>query len=265
MILTANIIAIFCYLLASAYQGRYLLDKRAAAPSLRWIFIVGAIAAAAHGVSIILTIYPEHRLDMGVSRMLSLIFWFITTISLLNLLRRPTTILLTVLFPLAALSISSSIWPTPIQELYSAISIVMLTNILSSILAYSLLTIAAIQALILTLQIRELKQHHIAGILRAMPPLQTMEQMLFELIWVGMALLSLSLISGTVFIEDIFAQHLVHKTVLSIAAWLIFAVLLWGRNRFGWRNIIAARWTLSGFTALMFGYVGSKFVLELLL
>jgi ABC-type uncharacterized transport system permease subunit len=265
MILTANIIAIFCYLLVTAYQGHYLLDKRVAAPSLRWIFVVGAIAAAAHGVSVLLTIYPEQRLDMGVSRALSLIFWFISTISLLNLLRRPTTILLALLFPLAALSIAASSWPTPIQELDSAISIGMLTHILSSILAYSLLTIAAIQALILTLQIRALKQHYFAGILRAMPPLQTMEQMLFELIWVGMLLLSISLLSGTVFIEDIFAQHLVHKTVLSIAAWLIFAVLLWGRNRFGWRNIIAARWTLSGFIILMFSYIGSKLVLELLL
>jgi len=265
MILTANIIAITCYLLATAYQGRYLLDKHAATPSLRWLLVIGAIAATAHGVSVLLTIYPEQRLDMGVSRVLSLIFWFITTISLLSLLRRPTTILLILLFPLAALSIVTSSWPTPARELDSAISAGMLTHILSSILAYSVLTIAAIQALILTLQIRELKHHHIAGILRAMPSLQTMEQMLFELIWIGMALLSLSLVSGSVFIEDIFAQHLVHKTVLSIVAWLIFAVLLWGRHRFGWRNLIAARWTLGGFTVLMLSYIGSKFVLELLL
>jgi len=265
MILTANVIAITCYLLATAYQGRYLLDRRVPAPSLHWIQVIGSIAATAHGVSVILTIYPEQRLDMGVSRVLSLIFWFITTISLLNLLRRPTTILLTLLFPLAALSIAASSWPTPARELDSTISLGMLTHILSSILAYSILSIAAIQALILTLQIRELKHHHIAGILRAMPSLQTMELMLFELIWVGMTLLSLSLISGTVFIEDIFAQHLVHKTVLSIVAWLIFAVLLWGRHRFGWRNLIAARWTLGGFMLLMFGYIGSKFVLELLL
>ncbi len=95
-----------------------------------------------------------------------------------------------------------------------------------------------------------------------MPPLQTMEQMLFELIWVGMLLLSISLLSGTVFIVNIFAQHLEHKTVLSISAWLIFAVLLWGRTRYRWRNFIAPRWTLSGFIILMFSYIGSKLLLE---
>ena len=92
-----------------------------------------------------------------------------------------------------------------------------------------------------------------------------MERLLFRMIAVGFILLSVSLLSGLVFLEDIFAQHLIHKTVLSIAAWGVFALLLWGRWRLGWRGRIAIRWTLAGFAVLMLAYFGSKFVLELVL
>ena len=81
----------------------------------------------------------------------------------------------------------------------------------------------------------------------------------------GFALLSAGLLTGIFFLEDIFAQHLVHKTVLSIVAWLVFGILLWGRWRFGWRGRTAIRWTLSGFVVLLLAYFGSKFVLELIL
>ena len=92
-----------------------------------------------------------------------------------------------------------------------------------------------------------------------------METLLFELIWVGLALLTLAIGSGIIYLDDIFAQHLVHKSTLSIAAWLIFAMLLWGRHQWGWRSQTAVRWTLGGFATLMLGYFGSKLVLELIL
>jgi ABC-type uncharacterized transport system permease subunit len=81
----------------------------------------------------------------------------------------------------------------------------------------------------------------------------------------GFVLLSLALVTGALFLEDIFAQHLVHKTILSIVAWVVFAILLWGRWRFGWRGRTAIRWTIGGFVFLMLAYFGSKFVLELVI
>jgi ABC-type uncharacterized transport system permease subunit len=78
-------------------------------------------------------------------------------------------------------------------------------------------------------------------------------------------LLTVSLVTGFVFLENLFAQHLAHKTILSMAAWGVFAVLLWGRMVHGWRGQTAIRWTLSGFAALLLGYFGSKVVLELIL
>ena len=91
------------------------------------------------------------------------------------------------------------------------------------------------------------------------------EALLFEMIGAGFVLLTLALLSGFMFLEDMFAQHLVHKTVLSIAAWVVFGSLLWGRFKSGWRGQKALIWTLSGFVVLMLAYFGTKFVLELVL
>jgi ABC-type uncharacterized transport system permease subunit len=169
------------------------------------------------------------------------------------------------LLPLAALSILASLNGTDSHQLENQLSKGMLSHILSSILAYSVLTIALFQAMALSMQDRQLKQHHVKGILRALPPLQTMEAILFELLWVGVILLSVSILSGMLFLEDIFAQHLIHKTILTIAAWCIFATLLWGHWQLGWRSQTAVRWTIGGFLALMLGYFGSKIVLEIIL
>lgn len=92
-----------------------------------------------------------------------------------------------------------------------------------------------------------------------------MESLLFQLITVGFILLSVTLISGFFFLEDLFAQHVAHKTLLSLIAWCVFGVLLWGRWRFGWRGQTAIRWTLSGFGFLVLAFFGSKLVLELIL
>jgi ABC-type uncharacterized transport system permease subunit len=83
--------------------------------------------------------------------------------------------------------------------------------------------------------------------------------------FLGVSFLSLSLITGFLFVEDLFVQHLVHKTVLSIIAWCVFTILLWGHWQYGWRGRTAIKWNLSGFFVLMLAYFGSKFVLELIL
>ena len=114
-------------------------------------------------------------------------------------------------------------------------------------------------------QDNHLRNKRPGGFIRALPPMQTMESLLFQLIGLGLAILTLSLVSGVFYLEDMFAQHLVHKTILSMTAWVVFATLLWGRWKFGWRGRIAIRWTLSGFFVLLLAYVGSKWVLEIML
>ena len=92
-----------------------------------------------------------------------------------------------------------------------------------------------------------------------------MEAMLFELLWIGVALLTIAIASGVVFIDNIFAQSLVHKTTLTIAAWLLFSTLLWGHYQLGWRSNTAVRFTLVGFGLLVLAFFGSKLVLEVIL
>jgi len=119
--------------------------------------------------------------------------------------------------------------------------------------------------LVLAVQDHQLRNKKPGGFVRALPPLQTMETLLFQMIGLGFFLHSLSLITGIIYLDDMFAQHIAHKTILSILAWIIFAILLWGRWRFGWRGSTAIRWTLAGFTVLFLAYVGSKWVLEVIL
>jgi ABC-type uncharacterized transport system permease subunit len=89
--------------------------------------------------------------------------------------------------------------------------------------------------------------------------------MLFRSIWAGLSLLTLSIASGFLFLENADIPGLVHHTVITAAAWVIFVILLWGRYYLGWRGVLASRWTLAGFILLVLGYFGSKFVIELIL
>jgi len=92
-----------------------------------------------------------------------------------------------------------------------------------------------------------------------------MESLLFQMIGLGFFLLSLSLITGVIYLDNMFEQRVAHKTILSIVAWFVFAILLWGRWKFGWRSLTAVRWTLGGFLTLVLAYFGSKWVIEILL
>jgi len=138
-------------------------------------------------------------------------------------------------------------------------------HIISSVLAFGLLSIAGVYALFVFVIDHFLRRHHLSPLVRALPPLEVLEELLFKLITAGFTLLTISLLSGMMFINDIFAQHLVHKTILSILAWLVFGVLLWGRWRYGWRGSLAVRLTLAGIVLLVLSYFGSKLVLEVIL
>jgi ABC-type uncharacterized transport system permease subunit len=135
-------------------------------------------------------------------------------------------------------------------------------HLVSSVLAFGLLSIAGVYALFVFFIDHFLRRHHLNPLVRSLPPLEVLEDLLFKLIAAGFTLLTVSLGSGMMFINDIFAQHLVHKTLLSILAWLVFGILLWGRWRHGWRGSVAIRLTLAGIVLLLLSYFGSKFVLE---
>ncbi|HET7125881.1 MAG TPA: cytochrome c biogenesis protein CcsA [Lysobacter sp.] len=134
-----------------------------------------------------------------------------------------------------------------------------------ALLAYATLAVAALLAIMLWLQERALRRREFHAWLRALPPLTELETLLFRTIAVGFALLTLTLLTGALFVEDFFSQRLVEKSVLSVLSWLAFGALLLGRWRRGWRGSVAVRWTLMAMGLLLLAFFGSQFVLELLL
>lgn len=146
-------------------------------------------------------------------------------------------------------------------------------HLLVAMSAYSLLTIAALHALLMALLDRRLHSplqaptQGLGRIFSELPSLLALERLLFRLIGVGFVLLTATLITGVFFSEQLFGRALrfEHKTVFTIASWLVFAALLGGRVVFGWRGRTALRWIFAGFLMLLLAYVGSRFVLEVVL
>ena len=263
----AGLLAIVLYLTASTLLAVRLSQGSIARCCQRsHIIMIGLAASVIHGGMLYPDLVTVSGLDLGFFNAVSLIALTTALLLILASLFEPVENLGIPVFPVAALSIALVLLYPEEHLVAGAASFWQLDfHILTSLLAYSILALAAMQAVLLAIQDHHLHNRQPGGFIRALPPLQTMENLLFQMIAVGFALLTLALVTGFLFLEDIFAQHLVHKTVLSIAAWVVFAVLLWGRWRFGWRGRVAIRWTIGGFIFLMLAYFGSKFVLELIL
>ncbi len=259
-------LAVILYLLSGALLALRLWRGEPDSGSAgRGVLALAAGAVLLHAGQLYPRVVTPEGLNFGFFNALSLVSWLIALLLLLSMPRRPVANLGIVLFPWAGLNIVLDLGLPSHRIIPAAAPWQLQVHILISVLAYSLLAIAMVQALLLALQERQLRRRRPGRLVRALPPMQTMETLLFEMIGLGFAFLSLSLVTGMLFLEDMFARHLVHKTVLSIAAWLIFATLLWGRRHFGWRGRTAIRWTLGGFFTLALAYFGSKLVLELIL
>ncbi|WJW74781.1 cytochrome c biogenesis protein CcsA [Thiohalobacter sp. IOR34] len=260
-----GILAIVLYLFAGVLLALRMLRRgEDVLLGRKGVLLLGLVAAAGHAWALAPMLFPPSGINLGFFNALSLIALLSALLLLISSFDRPLENLGIVLLPFAALSVAL-MFAYPSRQLVSDSNWQLDLHILISMLAYSLFAIAAIQAILLAIQDHQLHNRRPGGLIRALPPLQTMESLLMQLIATGFVLLSIALVTGFLFIEDIFAQHLVHKTVLSLLAWVVFATLLWGRWRFGWRGRVAIRWTLGGYLVLMLAYFGSKLVLELVL
>jgi ABC-type uncharacterized transport system permease subunit len=222
----------------------------------------GLLGALLHAIALASDICCLEGIDLGVLKALSLSALVTLLLVLISSLRQPLENLTLAVLPLTMLALTAQLgWPSAPRSMVGT-QPALEVHILLSILAYSLFTLAALQAWLLASQHRALHQRRPQSFARILPPLEDMEILLFRLIGAGFILLTLSLITGFMFLEDIFAQHLVHKTVLSLISWAVFGGLLLGRAFMGWRGRTAVRWTLSGFGVLLLAYFGSKIVLE---
>lgn len=257
--LISGIFAVVFYLTGLGFQ---LVNFATNKETRRLVFSFSALAVLAHGISALGVIRTANGYHFGIVEISTLIAVSISLLVLISSIRKPLDNLFLGLFPLAIVTIvvslttSSALPPT-------SLSGGLASHVLFSILAYSFITIAAAQAGLLAYQNYQLKHGHAGGIVRRLPALQDMETFLFELVWIGQLLLSVGIIAGFLFVGDIWGRDgVIHKTFFSILAWIVFAVLLWGRHQLGWRGVTAIRWTLSGFALVLVAYYGTKFALE---
>lgn len=148
-------------------------------------------------------------------------------------------------------------------------------HLLIALAAYALITVAALHALLMALLDRHLhrpleapaERSLIGRVLDAQAPLLVQERLLFRVIWIGFAVLTAAVVTGSIASMDLTGKVLPfdHKTVFTLLSWLTFGVLLLGRHIRGWRGRVALRWTLTGFAFLILAYTGSRFVLEVIL
>ena len=260
--LISGLLAIALYLLGCVFQGLSSSDKKV---SKGTIFSVGLLAVLAHGISAYGVIKATNGYHFGISEISTLITVSISLLVIISSLRKPLENLFLGLFPLAILSILASLTINS-QFPPTQMSLPLASHVIVSILAYSFFTIAALQAGFLAYQNHQLKHGRLRGMISKLPPLQDMEAFLFELLWVGQILLSFGIVIGVMFIDDIWGiDGIIHKSFFSVLAWIVFAVLLWGRHQLGWRGLTAIKGTLAGFGLLLIGFYGSKFALEYLL
>ncbi len=253
-------LAIVLYLAAAILLAAPLMHRRAIPRALS--LGIAAFAVIAHFALLV----GAHRggVDLHFFAALSLVGACVATLGLLVNLSRPVATLGVIVFPIAALLLGTDVFLAPSTQPLPLEWQIKL-HVIFALLGYSVLTLAAVLAILLWLQERALRARHLDGLVRALPPLTLTEALMFRLIAVGFVLLTLTLITGILFVTDLFDQQLAPKTVLSIAAWLVFGALLFGRWRYGWRGRHAVQLVLAGMCLLLLAFFGSRFVLELLL
>ena len=237
---------------------------------------------ALHGWLLTLDLIAPDQPRFGFGQALSVMLWLGVAIYWAESLFYSLEGMLPLVLPLAALTVPLPALFPGIAVTHSA-SIEFRLHLILGMAAYSVFTIAMLHALLMALaerslhKVRKPAQRDIAaggsllgplgGPLAGLPPLLTMERLLFRLVALAFCLLTLTLATGLVFSESLFGRALRfdHKTLFALLSWLTFAILLVGRYAYGWRGRTALRFTLLGFVMLLLAYVGSRFVLEVIL
>ena len=259
------------------YLAALLYTVSAILPAKRRDIATGGILVAwgLHGIALARhTISPEF-LQLGFAVMLSATFWITVAAYWIESRKLSLDGLRVLLLPGAAVAvILPALFPGKLIPLVGK-SPLFSWHIALSTLAYSSLTIAAFHAVLMAVQESRLhvlpsadaKRGWFAASIDRLPALLTMERMLFRLIGIGFALLTLTVVSGVFFSEELFGRafKFEHKTIFTLLSWVLFGVLLAGRRWRGWRGRTALSFTLTGFTTLLLAYVGSRFVMEVVL
>ncbi|MFL6622063.1 MAG: inner membrane protein YpjD [Sulfurifustaceae bacterium] len=263
----ANFLVLALYLALAAVSAMRLRRGQTAGGAAKSALLgVGLIAVLLHAFVLYGGPQSGAGINLSLTAAAALVAWVVVCLYLLVSLWRPIDNLGVIVLPLAAAAVLLE-WVHPSELTVPFTSRAQAIHIVVALVAYSLLALAAIQSVMLLLQENKLRHKQPGGILRALPSMQTTEETMFQMIGLGFALLTVTLVSGVFFSERVFGTpfKFTHHIVLAALGWIVYAWLLVGRWRFGWRGKTAVRWTLSGFGLLVLGYFGTKFVLEIIL
>jgi ABC-type uncharacterized transport system permease subunit len=238
-----------------------------ACPMQTWERLVIAAALVIHAAGLYDALFADIGMRFSFSFALSLMMWLAVLIYWLESFMARMEGMQPMVLPLAAACTILPVLFPNVHLVAHATATGFKLHFLAAMLAYSLLTLSALHAIFMGFTERALHNRSLKRSLASLPPLLTMESLLFKMLLVGFILLTLTVGSGVFFSEEIFGKALTidHKTLFAFASWGIFATLLIGRHAWGWRGKRALRWTLAGFALLILAYVGSRFVAEVVL
>ncbi len=271
-----NFITALLYLAASA--GAWLLAQRmgdAASNSQTgqagWPNVALWLGLGTHAVAIGWALFGGVAvgINIGFSHAISLLVW-LTLLSYILVGRdsRLTRLAILYLAPVAALAAAMVVWLPGNRPMdFGRIDFAFGLHVVVAVLAYAMFTVAALHAVLILVLQRQLHAASIASGQDGLPPLMRIEKLMFQLLWIAFVLLTATLASGVFFSEALFGKPFAinHKTVFAVMSWFVFGGLLAGHLFAGWRGTLAVRWTLIGFVMLLLSYIGSKFVLEVIL
>lgn len=252
-------ISILTYLILALAQGLHLFGRLS---SSWWRYFAGSsLCIAGHGWVLYQLIETPFGQNLNPLIMLSFTMWLMNILTLLTSFKSKVENLCVLTYPLTAFTLSITLIGVGSEVIDTKTQPTVLAHIFISFLAMSLLTLASLQAVLMGLQNYLLKHHRPSNMLRILPPLQTMETLLFNIILSGMLFLSGSLLSGFFTQENFLSVLLLPKTLLALSAWILLTILLLGRYLFGWRGPTAIRWTVSGTLLAFLSYFGTKALL----
>jgi ABC-type uncharacterized transport system permease subunit len=250
------LVAFVAYAAATKLQWQQLRQsKRRYTPI---ILCLSAIAIILHGYVLHLWIdLPGIGQNLSYLNLLSMVFWLVALLTLLTLIRLPVLNLILFIFPFAALSLIADALFYRVYLVDTAGHPEKIAHILLSIIAFSFFCIAAIQALFLTIQERSLRSKNV-GVFSLLPPLETMERFFFQTLWIGFILLTAVFVTALIFFQPVFTPGLLAKTLFTLMAWLLYAIILLGRYLAGWRGKAVIRASLLGMVLLVLAYVFTR-------
>lgn len=253
--------------MVAAHDGHQNINHGAASGNTALPKLLLWSAMAVHAAALADALMLEDGFNIGFSHAVSLIVW-LSTMSYVVLGHDARLTRLAALY-LAPFAVFAALLPSVVEARHIVMygGWIFKLHLVVAMLAYALFTVASLHALLMLFLDRRLQSENLHQLDDNLPPLMVIEKLLFKLLGFAFILLTATLISGVFFSEALFGKafEVTHKTVFAVMSWIIFGGLLIGHWKLGWRGKVAVRWTLIGFGMLLLSWLGSKFVLEIIL